>query len=984
MSSNYLGSSAGTPLSHKRTLLVAAQVLLVFTIWPSQCGRGDHGHVILVGDRVEGQLPASDPNLGKSSTGPSRQWTFTGQAGQTVTITAESYEFDALLLLLDPTGREISWADDNREFNNAGITTTLPVAGSYSVVISGANSDQFGTYWLSVQDGEARADWTRAGAEDYYNRAVKWAESSGNKRAASWVNLSMGHNCRLRRDWDEAEKYYALSLERCGNDEECRYVRWAVAVERARLFARQRSFAGAVEQLERAMELSKELRASAECEEVVLVEFGRLYSTLAKGELSQLYFRRALKQAEEDSRAAVLAELYASLNGGAGFPDKEQAIAYAEKAYALSAGLGPELELEALHSLAGSYLFLKPERSPEGFELASRMRVRAREIGYVDYETTALALMSMAKYATKNIDEMIQLATESLALTVPNDEDPTASRIALQLLADGEIGRGNYRAALAWCLKALQGVESAWAKEGVEELRQDLLSQSKAICTQIMIELNALNSSDPSSEYAREAFDYCERSRCRSLFEQLLPRGHTDHLPLAPQVLKQDQDLRARLSAVRAQLALVRTANTPSRQTLHSLQEERAKLITKHMKFQAEMQGSAPHGFRGAHLAPLTSEEIQRRLLDRHPNTAALCYQLGIQKSFVIVLTRDSCSLLELPDWTILSKYVREWHLKMLALQTAKQSEHTYLEQYDLVAHHLYDVLVKPAERLIAGRDLLIVPSDALSGMAFEALVVNDPGKESIRSKYFVEEHAITYAPSLSALVGIESRSQHKKAARRLVLIGGRSVDGTETRIRHVGDHPFVATLPGIPAAQREIRYIARIAQRKGIVVTIWMGPESGQGLARGSDLSRFGYVHIAAHGISDSQDGGASALMLSLDSKGDEKGVVTSDDIASLKLNTDLVVLSACQTGTGQTTSAEGVLGLTRAFLIAGARSVCSSLWPVEDEWTQRLMSAFYQMLLSRGMTKSRALRLAKLDLIRQGANPSQWAPFVQAGSPR
>jgi CHAT domain-containing protein len=957
-------------------------VILILAIWPRQCGRNEVREVISLGHRVEGCLLPSEVTQSDSSKGPAAWRYFEGQPGQEITITAESYEFEIYLYLLDPRGHQVAFADDNRGFFNATITTVLRAGGQYSVVIRAANADQVGTYSLTIEKGDPGIDWTQTGAESYYARGIEWAESSGSSRAASWVNLGMAQYFRLRRKWDQAEKYYAESLSHCGDTAEFGYIRWSIAMERGRLFARKRLVDRAIEEFDQAMELSKKVRESRECKALVLIEFGRLYNSVAKGDLAQLYFRDALKEAERDGRASTLVAVYASMDAGPQVIDKERAIEHAEKAFSLSAGLDPGLELAAMHSLAGSYLFLTPERSREGLELTSRMRRRAREIGCIDEEASALALMSMGEHRMNHVDEMIRLADESLALTSPTDEDPDPRRVALQLLADGEMSRGNYRAALGWCEKALQTVESAWAKEGVEELRLDLLSQSRAICTQIMMELHALDSGQPNPDYAREAFDYAERSRCRSLLEQLLPANRKGKL-LDPVMLRRDQDLIGKLSAVRAQLALLRTSSGASRDDLYKLQQERAALITEHMKFQAEIQRSAPDTYRGAHISPLTAEEVQRKLLGQLPKTAALCYQLGIQKSFVIALTRDSCRLFELPDWTTISKYVGEWRLKMLALQNASQSESKYSEQYDAVAHDLYELLVKPAAEFIGDRDLIVVPSDALSGLAFEALVVRDPANDAEQPKYLIEQHAITYAPSLSALVGIESRWRLRKAERRILLIGGSSVNGTDTTIPGT-DRSFVATLEGIPAAQIEILDIARIARLKGIGVTTWMGPAASELRVKGTDLSRYAYLHIAAHGISDPQDGGASALMLSPDLGGGHEGVLTGDEVARLKLNSDLVILSACRTGAGQTTSAEGVLGLSRNFLVAGARSVCSSLWQVEDTWTQRLMRAFYMRLISKGISKSKALRLAKLDLIKDGANPSQWAPFVETGYPR
>ncbi len=957
--------------------------LLTVAAWSYYHRRSAFEPVIAIGDRLEGRLLGSDETPGGAAKGPENRWVFNGRAGEAITLAGESYEFDISLQLLDPVGRQIAWSDDNRGFFNAAIVMSLPVTGKYSVIVKGANADRVGTYWLSLQRGDKEEDWSQSAAESYYQGGIQWAEDAGSKRAACWLNLGMGLFFRQRREWDQAEKYYAESLRRCDEKEDFPYGRWAVAVERGQLFARRRLFDRAVAEFQRALELSKNLVDAQEAEAVVLTELGNLYNSMSRADLARVYFRSATEQAEKYGRPATLVRLYTSLNAAPELNDKQKTIEYAESSYRLSSGLDPVSELRAIHTLAGAYLFFVPDRLQEGLALAGRMRLRARQVGCIDEEVAALTLMSMGNYAANDIEAMIVCAREAFALTSPVDEDPGPRRVALQLLADGEMKIGNNQQALDWCLKALQTVESAWAKESIEDLRQELLSQSKSICTQIIMNLHALNTLYPSSEYARQAFDYAERSRSRSLLDQLLPdrKGRV----VDPQILSRDQDLTERLSSVRGQLALLRASSEASRDKLYRLQAERAHLIGEHMQLQAEVRNSAGNAYRAAHLSPLNAEEVRKKLLEHSPKTAVLCYQLGIQKSFLIVLTLDACQLFELQDSKAISKAVVEWRLQISAQQELAQDQARDSQRINQIAHNLYNILVKPAAGMIAGRDLIIIPSDALSTLAFEALVVRDPSEaqHSGGPEYLVEQHVITYAPSLSVLVEIESRWQQNGRRRSMLLIGDPSVNGTDTRVGGSGDQSFVATFDGIPAARKEIIDIARIARQKRIAVTSWIGSEASEAKLKRSKLSAFRFLHIATHGIADPQDGEASALALFPDTDGPQDGILTSDEIARLKLNADLVVLSGCRTGTGQAAGAEGVVGLNRTFLLAGARCVCGSLWPVEDNWTQRLMSRFYSRLIADRLPKPKALRLAKLDLIRNGANPSQWAPFVLAGSP-
>jgi CHAT domain-containing protein/Tfp pilus assembly protein PilF len=148
------------------------------------------------------------------------------------------------------------------------------------------------------------------------------------------------------------------------------------------------------------------------------------------------------------------------------------------------------------------------------------------------------------------------------------------------------------------------------------------------------------------------------------------------------------------------------------------------------------------------------------------------------------------------------------------------------------------------------------------------------------------------------------------------------------------------------------------------------------------TDLGRFKFVHFATHGFFPVEPGiREPALVLSYDGEDEGRMMLTLSEILQLKLHSEMVVLSACNTGSGRVTRAEGVTSLGTAFLAAGASSVTVSLWKVEDQSTSVLMQEFYRNLL-KGMSKDAALAVARSTLFSQGhTNPFFWAPFVLTG---
>jgi CHAT domain-containing protein len=148
------------------------------------------------------------------------------------------------------------------------------------------------------------------------------------------------------------------------------------------------------------------------------------------------------------------------------------------------------------------------------------------------------------------------------------------------------------------------------------------------------------------------------------------------------------------------------------------------------------------------------------------------------------------------------------------------------------------------------------------------------------------------------------------------------------------------------------------------------------------TDLSRYKFVHFATHGILPVESGiKEPSLVLSYDGKGKDDMLLTVSEILELKLRADMVALSACNTGSGKVTRAEGVASLGSAFLAAGAASVTVSLWHVADTSTAELMEEFYKNLV-KGMSKAAALAAARAALVSKGySNPFFWAPFVLTG---
>jgi CHAT domain-containing protein/tetratricopeptide (TPR) repeat protein len=283
----------------------------------------------------------------------------------------------------------------------------------------------------------------------------------------------------------------------------------------------------------------------------------------------------------------------------------------------------------------------------------------------------------------------------------------------------------------------------------------------------------------------------------------------------------------------------------------------------------------------------------------------------------------------------------------------------------------LHRVLVEPVARFLPppASPLLVVPHGALHRLSFSSL-------RDARGRYLLEDYVISYLPSAAA------EAPRAASGRGYLFVADPSSPPPGPRGQ---------SLPALPGARMESRLGAQAL--KGVPVKLLMGAEANEAAVRAS-ISSSRVIHFATHGLLQDQRPFESYLALGRRSPETyDDGRLTVREVYDLKLHADLVVLSTCRTAGGPVTG-DGIDGMTRAFLFAGARSVLATLWDVADEPTQRLTARFYSYL-AQGQPPSRALRRSQLDLLsalRRGQvrvqtvlgqvvlteNPAFWAGFV------
>jgi tetratricopeptide (TPR) repeat protein len=260
---------------------------------------------------------------------------------------------------------------------------------------------------------------------------------------------------------------------------------------------------------------------------------------------------------------------------------------------------------------------------------------------------------------------------------------------------------------------------------------------------------------------------------------------------------------------------------------------------------------------------------------------------------------------------------------------------------------------------------LTIIPSGRLSAIPFEALTrTKITSKDFNGVSYFINRWAINY--EFAAGLMVQSGKKQNQISETIFLCA--PIDFKENQ-----------NLSSLPGTEKEVNTIAQLFSGKSKISTYG---EANEEVIKSKEINQYGYLHFATHGVVDVADPALSRIFLN--GKNNEDGNLFSGEIYNLSLHANLVVLSACETGLGKISSGEGVIGLSRALVYAGADNIIVSFWKVADESTAELMVDFYKNLLAdKRTTFSTGLQQAKLAMIKSTvyASPYYWAPFVLIG---
>lgn len=536
-------------------------------------------------------------------------------------------------------------------------------------------------------------------------------------------------------------------------------------------------------------------------------------------------------------------------------------------------------------------------------------------------------------------------------------------------------------------------------------------------------------------EYAGEAFKVTEQTRARSLLDLLAETNSEITEGVPPDLLKRKQANLEKQQEIAGLLTGIVVAADQQKKKPADLEEDLDKLQTEFDDIENQIRTASPRYAALTAGKPLTLGEVQQKVLD--DRTVLLEYSLGTEQSFLWVITRSGVNLHKLPARNALDKLATEFRAQLIPSKLQRRivgidvaadpqrglgiaSGPNPADAAALIAasNALYRTAVEPVAATIGDRRLLVVADGALNYVPFEALVTSGATADFASAPYLIKTNEIVYAPSASVIGAIRQQAA-KPAGRSMLIVADPVFNSVDDRARGAATAtapssdtrglglasavadvaglaggaaaatPTTANMMGLPLARlngtrAEAAEISKLAKAAGGQADVWLDLNASEENVENRDTTKYRVIHIATHGLLDAERPQFTGLVLSLIGNKNQDGFLRTDEVFNLKLGAPLVMLSACETGLGKEKRGEGVMGLTRAFIYAGAPTVGVSLWSVADKSTAELMTEFYKRLLaSDTASASSSMREAQLAMIngKKYSAPFYWAPFVLVG---
>jgi CHAT domain-containing protein/predicted negative regulator of RcsB-dependent stress response len=733
---------------------------------------------------------------------------------------------------------------------------------------------------------------------------------------------------------------------------------------------------------------------------------GSVYQEAKDYQKSLDYYNQALALARQNNdfvrQVGILASMVRAYESLKDYP---KALEAASQIFSLSRQQKNDF-WEAVSFVRSGSVYVASEDYPKALEANNKAVTAYQKVGYRQGEAYALRNLGKVYNALKQYEKALSTYDQELALWQMLG-DRTEEAKTLYQVAITQRDKGNLNEARTQIEAAINIVEDIRTRVTSQELRTSYFASVQNYYQFYIDVLMQLHKKDPSKGYDALALHASERARARSLLELLTEANADIRQGVDPELLQRERSLQQKLDALeKRRIELVNGQYTNKQ--LEALEKETATLLEEYRQVQEQIRRTSPRYGALTQPQPLTLTEIQQQVLD--DDTMLLEYSLGEERSYLWAVTKTGITSYELPKRADIEALAQSFY-QQTGKQNLPQRRGIGVEpRTDTVdvTSQLSQMLLSPVAGQLGQKRLLIVSDGALQFLPFGALPAPDTLGDGNTPVPLIVKHEIVNLPSASTLAVIRQDTSGRKPAPKAVAVLADPVfSANDNRLKtSAATQPAVplqsatptdvdtlalkraafemsATFDRLPYTRAEADSILKLANAAEAMPAFDFAASFAT--ATNPQLSQYRIVHFATHGILDSVNPELSGVVLSLvDEKGKtQNGFLRLRHIFNLNLPAELVVLSACETGLGQEVKGEGLVGLTRGFMYAGAPRVLVSLWSVNDKGTSELMSRFYKKMLQEGQKPAAALRAAQIEMLQtpQWKEPYYWAAFTLQG---
>ena len=856
-------------------------------------------------------------------------------------------------------------------------------------------------------------------SHEFYRQALSLWRESDDRQGQALTLLNFGYTYSDLARTREAFDFYnqALSLWRTVHDPRGQA---ATLSALGRLFSRMGESQEALDFFERAMQLVRQVGDPIE-EARILGGMAYIYDGLGEKQKALEYYDRAL--------SLFRAAKYPNGEGGTLFDagrvhlslgNNQKALEYHQQAISIFKDIGDHrMEIAELKEIGRVYnAWGDKARALEYY-------LRARSFYHVekDLRGEAVTLNLIGRVYEEWGQERKALDCYERALPLSRKAEYRVGEAAtLHSIARVERDRGDLTKARTRAEEALGVVESLREKVDSQDLRASYFASVRQQYEFYIDLLMRLHRERPSEGFDAAAFEASEQARARSFLETLAVARVGVRRRADAALLERESNLSKELNEKATRRSNLRSGNKQDDTEALTLAKEIDDLAWQLREVEAQIRAASMKQTESLEARPLSLKSIQDRVVG--DDTLLLEYSLGEERSYLWAISKEAILTYELPRRTEIEALARIVYTSLTASQpvegeTVDQRQARQVAANERLPSQIRDlskIIIAPVADQLGSKRLLIVADGALQYIPFQILTkptdVNAGGQgisvAATAPRPLVADHEIVNQSSASALALLMGDTARRKQPSNSVAVFADpvfeaddpritsdkstkadvlpSAQGTTEFHRALRDVALTGNgnrIPRLPASQDEADAIMTAAPWwSGFKA---MGFQASRATAMRSDLADYRIVHFATHGVLNDEHPELSGVVLSLfDDKGQpQEGFLRLHDIYNLNLPVDLVVLSACNTGLGKEVKGEGLIGLARGFMYAGASSVVASLWKVDDDATAELMRLFYGYMLQDGLSPAAALRKAQVTMSKQKRweSPYFWAGFVIQG---